>query len=345
MAPIAGEDYPGSYAELRAWFDEDWKCLDYLDWLRWPQGFVCPRCARAGGWRGSDGRRRCAGCDRRVSATAGTIFDSTRTPLTIWFSVAWQMTSGKLGVSAVHVQREMGLGSYQTAWAMLHRYRSVMVRPGRDRLCGDVEVDESYLGGPESGVGGRGALGKVLLAGAVERGPKRGFGRARLALIPDVSAASLRAFLVDNVEPGACVITDGWRSYPAATRELYEHRATTVSGSGLAAHEVLPAVHTVFSLVKRWVMGTLQGSVSAEHLPAYLDEWVFRFNRRRSRSRGLLFHRLLAQAAASDTLTYDQLRKAGRTRSAPPLPPAARALPRSLDLGHVGLPWRSSDRA
>ena len=157
---------------------------------------------------------------------------------------------------------------------MLHRYRSVMVCPGRDRLCGDVEVDESYLGGPEAGMGGRGALGKVLLAGAVERGPKRGFGRARLALIPDVSAASLRAFLVDNVEPGACVITDGWRSYPAATRELYEHRATTVSGSELAAHEVLPAVHTVFSLVKRWVMGTLQGSVSAEHLPAYLDEWV-----------------------------------------------------------------------
>jgi len=345
MALAAGQDYPGSYAELRAWFDEDWKCLDYLDWLRWPQGFVCPRCAHAGGWRGSDRRWRCAGFDRRVSATAGTIFDNTRTPLTIWFSVAWQMTSSKIGVSAIHVQREMGLGSYQTAWAMLHRYRSVMVRPGRDRLTGDVEVDESYLGGPETGVAGRGALGKVLLAGAVERGPRRGFGRARLAVIPDASAASLRAFLTDNVEPGARVITDGWTSYPAATRELYEHRPTVVSGCGLAAHEVLPAVHTVFSLVKRWVMGTLQGSVSPEHLAAYLDEWVFRFNRRRSRSRGLLFHRLLAHAATSDALTYNQLRKAGRSRSAPPPPPAARALPQSLDLGHVGLPWRSSDRA
>jgi len=345
VALVAGEDYPGSYAELRAWFDEDWKCLDYLDWLRWPEGFVCPRCAHVGGWRGSDRRWRCAGCDRRVSATAGTIFDNTRTPLTIWFSVAWQMTSSKIGVSAVHVQREMGLGSYQTAWAMVHRYRSVMVRPGRDRLTGDVEVDESYLGGPESGVVGRGALGKVLLAGAVERGPKRGFGRARLGVIPDASAASLRTFLTDNVEPGARVITDGWASYPAATRELYEHQPTTVSASGLTAHEVLPAVHTVFSLVKRWVMGTLQGSVSPEHLPAYLDEWVFRFNRRRSRSRGLLFHRLLAHAAASDALTYNQLRKAGRTRSAPPPPPATRALPTSLDLGHVGLPWRSSERA
>jgi transposase-like protein len=136
MALVAGQDYPGSYAELRAWFDEDWKYLDYLDWLRWAQGFVCPRCAHVGGWRGSDRRWRCAGCDRRISATAGTILDNTRTPLTIWFSVAWQMTSSKIGVSAIHVQREMGLGSYQTAWAMLHRYRSVMVRPGRDRLCG-----------------------------------------------------------------------------------------------------------------------------------------------------------------------------------------------------------------
>ncbi len=157
---MAGEGYPGSYAELRAWFDEDWECLDCLDWLRWPDGFVCPGCAHVGGWRGSDRRWRCAGCDRRVSATAGTIFDNTRTPLTIWFSAAWQMTSSKVGVSAIHVQREMELGSYQTAWAMLHRYRSVMVRPGRDRLTGDVEVDESYLGGPESGVAGRGALGR-----------------------------------------------------------------------------------------------------------------------------------------------------------------------------------------
>ena len=257
------------------------------------------------------------------------------------------MTSSKIGVSAIHVQREMGLGSYQTAWAMLHRYRSVMVRPGRDRLTGEVEVevDESYLGGPESGVAGRGALGKVLIAGAVERGPGRSFGRARLAVIPDAGAAGLRAFLTDNVEPGARVISDGWPSYPAATRGLYEHHPTTVSASGLAAHEVLPAVHTVFSLVKRWVMGTLQGSVSPEHLAAYLDEWVFHFNRRRSGSRGLLLHRLLAHAATSDVLTYEQLRKAGRSRSAPPLPPAARALPRSLDLGDVGLPWRSPDRA
>ena len=173
----AGREYPRSYAELRAWFDADWKCLDYLDWLRWPKGFVCPHCASVVGWRLADSRWKCGGCDRKVSATAGTIFDKTRTPLTVWFATAWRMVGDKVGVSATQVQREMELGSYQTAWVMLHRYRSVMVRPGRDRPCGDVEVDESFLGGPEPGVPGRGALGKVLFAGAVEL-DESGFGRA-----------------------------------------------------------------------------------------------------------------------------------------------------------------------
>jgi len=145
----AGRDYPRAYAALRAWFDEDWKCLDYLDWLRWPNGFACPHCGCDRGWRAPDLRWRCAGCDRRVSAIAGTIFHGTHTPLTVWSAAAWHLVNSKLGISATHLQREMELGSYQTAWAMLHRYRSVMVRPGRDRLRGDVAVDESYLGGPE----------------------------------------------------------------------------------------------------------------------------------------------------------------------------------------------------
>ncbi len=144
MALLAGRDYPKSCADLRAWFDEDWKCLDYLDWLRWPEGFVCPWCESIEGWRASDRRWRCAGCDRRVSATAGTILHGTRTPLTVWFSAAWHLTSGKGGISATELQREMQFGSYQTAWAMLHRFRSGIVRPGRDRLAGDVEVALTY---------------------------------------------------------------------------------------------------------------------------------------------------------------------------------------------------------
>ena len=335
----AGRAYPRSYAQLRAWFDEDWKCLDYLDWLRWPDGFVCPHCSSVRGWRLGDSRWKCAGCDRKVSATAGTIFDKTRTPLTVWFATGWRLVGDKVGVSATQVQREMELGSYQTAWAMLHRYRSVMVRPGRDRLRGDVEVDESFLGGPEPGVPGRGALGKVLFAGAVERDEGR-FGRARLGVIPNAGAVSLAAFLDANVEPGSRVITDGWAAYPAATRDRYEHTGTSVAASGLQAHEVLPAVHRVFSLAKRWLMGTMQGSVSPEHLPAYFDEWVFRFNRRNSPSRGLLFHTLMSQAVEGQPVTYKSLRKTGRTRPAPPPARGARTLPASLDVGRPELPWR-----
>lgn len=268
--PVAGRDYPRSYAQLLAWFSEDSKCLDYLDWLRWPNGFVCPTCASVVGWRLADGRWKCGGCDRKVSATAGTIFDKTRTPLSVWFAAAWLMVNSKTGISATQIKREMEFGSIQTAWAMLHRYRAVMVRPSRDRLHGDVEVDESYLGGPEPGVPGRGALGKVLFAAAVEIDGAR-LGRARVGIIPNASAESLAAFLDANVEPGSRIITDGWSSYPPATRDRYEHHGTSIAASGLPAHVVLPATHRVFSLVKRWVMGTLQGSVAPEHLQAYFD--------------------------------------------------------------------------
>jgi len=274
-----------------------------------------------------------------VSATAGTIFDKTRTPLTVWFAAAWLMVNSKTGISATQLQREMELGSYQTAWAMLHRYRSVMVLPGRDRLRGEVEVDESYLGGPEPGIPGRGALGKVLFAAAVEL-EEHSFGRARLGIIPDASAESLATFLEANVQPGSRVVTDGWSSYPPATRDRYEHKGTSISASGLPAHEVLPATHRVFSLVKRWVMGTLQGSTSPAHLQGYFDEWVFRFNRRRSRSRGLLFYTLLRQAVDAEPLTYRSLRKTGRTRPSPPTAPGPRSRPPSLEIGTVELPWR-----
>ena len=168
----------------------------------------------------------------------------------------------------------------------------------------------------------------------------RGFGRARLGVLENANAASLRTFLVDNVEPGSRIITDGWSAYPPAIRDLYTHKGTSVAASGLDAHEVLPAVHRVFSLVKRWVMGTTQGFLSPEHVQAYVDEWVFRFNRRHSRSRGLLFHRLMEQAVTGDAITYRELRKAGRTRPAPTPPTGLRWLPPSLDLGQVGLPWR-----
>ena len=171
----------------------------------------------------------------------------------------------------------------------------------------------------------------------------RGLGRVRLGVVEDARAGSLQKFLLAGVEPGSRIISDGWVSYPKATKGLYTLKATNVTASGRPAHEALPGVHLVFSLVKRWVMGTLHGSISPEHVQAYFDEWVFRFNRRNSTSRGLLFQRLLHQAVQGDALTYNELRKAGRTRPPPPPPVRERTLPRSLERQQTGLPWRDQE--
>jgi len=209
--PQTGKDYPGSYVELLEWFRDEAACLDYLEWLRWPDGFRCPRCAGRTGWRLSSGRWECAVCGRQASVTAGTIFHRTRTPLRMWFAAAWQMTSQKHGVSALGVQRSLGLGSYQTAWAILHRYRTAMVRPRRERLAGLVEIDETYVGGVEAGVDGRQTATKSVVAIAVEVKHPKGFGRIRLQRVDDVSKDSLIPFIESAVEPGATVHTDGGR--------------------------------------------------------------------------------------------------------------------------------------
>ncbi len=288
--PRAGLHYPRSVGELQAWFRTDADCLDYLEWLRWPAGFVCPACGHAEGWRLGDGRFECARCRARTSVTAGTIFDRTRTPLTVWFNACWLFASGKDGISALSLKRTLEIGSYQTAWAMLHRLRSVLVRPGRDRLSGMVEVDETYIGGEEPGLRGGRARGKKVLTGiAVEVREPKGIGRCRMAPVADGSAASLHAFVTEHVEPGARVITDAWQGYHGLDGLGYVHdrrsqRAARARGEDPG--ELLPAVHRVAALVKRWLLGTHQGSVDEAHLPSYLDEFVFRFNRRRSRSRG-----------------------------------------------------------
>ena len=210
--PRAGTHYPRSVGEFQAWFRTDADCLDYLEWLRWPAGFSCPDCNDDGGWRLGDGRFMCSQCGSRTSVTAGTIFDRTRTPLTVWFNACWLFATGKDGISALSLKRTLEIGSYQTAWAMLHRLRSVLVRPGRDRLAGIVEVDETYIGGEEAGLRGGRAPGKEVLTGiAVEIREPKGFGRCRMRPLVDASAASLHAFVTDHVELGARVITDGWQ--------------------------------------------------------------------------------------------------------------------------------------
>ena len=247
--------YPRSTGEFQAWFRTDEDCLDYLEWLRWPGGFSCPRCGHGEGWRLGDGRFECARCSARTSVTAGTIFDRTRTPLTVWFTACWLFATQKDGVSALSLQRALEIGSYQTAWAMLGRLRSVLVRPGRDRLAGTVEVDETYIGGEEPGLRGGRAAGKKVLTGiAVEVKGTKGIGRCRLAPLADGSSASLRPFITSNVEPGATVITDAWQGYHGLAGLGYAHerrsqRAARARGDDPG--ELPPAVHRVASLAKR----------------------------------------------------------------------------------------------
>lgn len=349
MAPLrAGAHFPRSVGEFHAWFRTDADCLDYLEWLRWPSGFACPDCGHNDGWRLGDGRFMCPGCGSRTSVTAGTIFDRTRTPLTVWFSACWLFATGKDGVSALSLKRTLEIGSYQTAWAMLHRLRSVLVRPGRDRLVGAVEVDETYIGGLEGGLPGGRARGKKVLTGiAVEVMEPRGFGRCRMLPLTDGSAASLHLFVRDHVEPGARVITDGWQGYRGLEKLGYVHdrrsqRAARASGEDPG--KLLPAVHRVASLAKRWLLGTHQGSVDDAHLASYLNEFVFRFNRRRSRSRGMLFYRVLELAVAHAPVRYEDLIATQRPRAVPPTPPRSRGHPPSLERPPADRPWRAADR-
>lgn len=335
---VAGRDYPADLAQFRAWFPTDEACLDYLDWLRWPDGFCCPGCGsrRASG---GVGRYRCTGCDRRVSVTAGTLLDKTRTPLTVWFEAVWLMVADKTGVSASHLYRVLPISSYQTAWAMLARLRTVMGSADSEPLTGRVEVDETFFGGPRPGKAGRGAAGKTLVAGGIEI-TAHGWGRVRLAVIEDASASSLQAFVKANIASGSTVVTDAWSSYPSALTG-YRHEPLNVSASGRPAHESLPAVHRLFSLVKREIEGTYQGAGTTEHLPEYLDEFVFRFNRRHSRKRGLVFMRLLQRAVGSGPIGYRSMIRVPRPK---PIPPTgvtgARSQPGSLDGRVAASPWR-----
>ena len=300
------EDYPRTLLELERRFSTDQACREYLFDLRWPDGLRCPGCEAGKSWSLQSGRVQCAECGYQVSMTAGTVFQDTRTPLTVWFRAMWWLTSQKNGVSAVALQRVLGWGSYQTAWTCLHKLRRAMIRPGRERLAGVVEVDESYLGGNEQGVLGRHIAGKALVVVAAEE-DGRGIGRIRLRHIPDASAARLIPFIEDSIEPGSTVHTDSWYGYLPLRTAAYQHRISNQKGHSERASELLPRVHQVFSLRKRWLLETHQGAVAGEHLQDYLNEFAFRFNRRKSRSRGKLFYRLVQHAVATEPTTYRQI--------------------------------------
>ena len=290
------EDYPANLSELEERFGSDQACREYLFYLRWPEGYICPRCGHRKAWRMKDGWFRCASCDYKCSITSGTIFEGTRKSLVLWFRAIWWVTSQKSGASAKSVQRILELGSYQTAWAWMHKLRRAMVRPGRDRLSGKVEVDETYIGGEKPGKRGRGADGKALVAIAVEDKTEKKIGRIRLSVIPDASSDSLTLFAQQCVEKGSTVRTDDWPGYNNLRSIGYFHEVVKSTDLKIA--------HLGVSLLKRWLLGTHQGAVSHEHLNYYLDEFTFRFNRRTSNHRGKLFYRLLENDIEIEPTAY-----------------------------------------
>lgn len=307
------EDYPRTLLDLEARFSTEEECRAYLMKLRWPEGFVCPQCGGSKVWKTKRGLLTCADCGHQASVTAGTVFQNTRKPLALWFRAIWWVTSQKNGASALGLKRILGLGSYETAWGWLHKLRRAMVRPGRDRLSGRVEVDETYLGGLEEGVRGRKTLKKALVVVAAEE-DGNGIGRIRMRRVASASSENLCGFIEDVVEPGSTIHTDGWEGYAGLGGMGYTHEVSVQRGNARKASELLPRVHRVVSLLKRWLMGTHQGAVSPEHLDYYLDEFTFRFNRRTSRSRGKLFYRLLQNAVSIEPAPYHSLVKHVRGR-------------------------------
>lgn len=299
------EDYPRTLLELEQRFDNEAACAEYLARLRWPSGWACLRCSVVEAWSIRRGRWLCGRCRYEMSVTAGTIFQDSHVPLTIWFRAMWQVTSQKNGISALGLQRVLGLGSYKTAWAMLHKLRRAMVRPGRERLHGVVEVDETYWGAEEAGTIGRGIETKILIIAAVEEDGK-GMGRIRLRTIPDLTQETLHGFIAQAVEPGSTVRTDGFRSYLGLKSYVHDRRIQLRQDQ---RDSVLPRVHRVISLLKRWLLGTHQGAVRDAYLDEYLNEFTFRFNRRTSVSRGKLFYRLAQQAVQIEAVPFAKLTK------------------------------------
>jgi len=297
------EIYPQTHQNFLDWFKSEDDCWQYLYKLRWPNGFRCLVCQNQKAWHKRRNLFECTNCHHETSITSGTIFQGTRKPLKLWFNVIWLVMSQKTGSSAQNLKDSMGFGSYQTTWTWLHKLRRAMVRRGREKLKGIVEVDETFIGGAREGKSGRGAIGKTLVVVATECLGKK-CGRVRFQCIPFASEKYLLPFIDEYVEEGSKVITDGWEGYYNMDADKFQHETKTIKGSGKKAYELLPHVHLIDSLVKKWINGTHQGNIDPYHLPYYLDEFAFRFNRRFSSHRGKLFYRLIQQALTTPPKPY-----------------------------------------
>lgn len=292
--------------EFEKMFTNEEQCLQYLFQVRFPEGYICPKCEHVDYWNNSRGLIICQKCKYELSITAGTIFHNAKLPMTTIFRALWWVVAQKNGVSAVGLQRILGLGSYRTAWLWLHKFRRLMVVPGREKLSGVVEIDETYVGGEKKGKRGRGAEGKAIVAIAVEV-KEKGTGRVRMEVIPDVKKKSLLAFILGNIEPGSKLITDDWRGYKGINLKGFGHRIEIMKVKS-GDEEILANIHRLASLLKRWLIGTHQNYIGNENLQYYLDEYTFRYNRRTSKSRGLLFYRLIELAVVHVPVHYNDIR-------------------------------------
>jgi transposase-like protein len=307
---ILHEDFPCSQFEFENRFNSEQACRDYLANMKWPDGFYCRNCGHHKYWISARGLYICTRCESPNSLTAGTVMHGTKKPLTYWFKAMWWFTTRKSGVNAINLKDLLGLGSYQTAWLWLHKLRRCTIRQGRERLSGNVEVDEFVVGGQQPGKRGRGANGKTIVVAAVEKENKK-LGRIRLQVVPDYSGDVLEQCVTTNVLPGSTITSDGWKGYSFLDDSSYSHNQV-VAAHTTKKESVLPGVHLVASLVKRLILGTFQGRFDPKHLQSYLDEYVFRFNRRKSRNIGKKFMRITEQVTSSTQMTYKQI-KAGTT--------------------------------
>lgn len=308
----SGIDYPQNWDQFINWFHDNQACLNYIYKIRWPNGFICPRChVNKTPYNLKNGTLKCTACRKEVSVTSGTIFNKTRTSLKDWFGAIWYITNQKNGVSALGVNRLLGFGSYQTSWTLLHKLRSAMVNPEREKLSGLVEIDETFIGVaiPKKNKINQKSKRKTVVLVAIELLEPKGFGRIRLRHVSAATKENIKQFILDVVKPESVIYSDGSPIYNCAKEQGFTHHKTVHLGSEIAAHMTMPGVHRVASLLKRWLLGAYQGAIQEKQLAYYLDEYTFRFNRRKSKSRGLLFYRLLEQAVITAPLTYGDIKK------------------------------------
>jgi transposase-like protein len=295
---------PGTIVELMGQFPDEAACVEFLRKLRWPKGFVCPRCgARESVMLQTRRLEQCRTCRYQASLTAGTMFHRTRKPLRLWFLAIFFVGRHKTGISALQLQKDLGLGSYKTAWAWLHKLRSALHERPESRLTGLVEADETYVGGRERGFLGRRLEGKSLVAAVVENRGERA-GALRMQVVRAASRAELGPFIRGAIDQAhATVKTDAWPGYGDLRKQGVKHRAV-VQGNRARAPKILPWSHIVFSNLKGWLRGTFHG-VSNKHLPRYLQEFVYRTNRRWLEHD--LFFYILRRAVQGEPLPWSRL--------------------------------------